>query len=46
MDKDGKLDKIDIERIVRLDTVSVGNIDIQGMIDQVDIDGDGKIDYN
>ena len=33
MDKDGKLDKIDIERIVRLDTVSVGNIDIQGMID-------------
>lgn len=44
-DKDGKLNRQDIEKIVRLDTVSLGSVDVQGMIDEADLDGDGKIDY-
>lgn len=28
-DKDGKLNKDDIQKIVRLDTVSIGNVDVQ-----------------
>lgn len=45
MDKDGKLNKNDIENIVHSDTMSVGKIDIQKMIDEADLDGDGKIDF-
>lgn len=44
--KDGKLEKEDIERIMRLDTISIGKVNVQEMIDEVDLDGDGKIDYN
>lgn len=46
MDKDGKLNKEDLANIVHADTLSYGKIDIQKMIDDVDLDGDGKIDYN
>lgn len=46
-DKDGKLNKNDIQKIVRLDTVSIGSgIDVQEMINEADLDGDGQIDYN
>lgn len=44
-DHDGKLNKEDIASIVHSDTLSYGKIDIQKMIDEVDLDGDGKIDY-
>ena len=44
-DKDGKLNKTDIEQIVHADTTNVNKIDIQKMIDEADLDGDGKIDY-
>ena len=44
-DKDGKLNKQDIEHIVRADTMNVEKLDIQKMIDEADLDGDGKIDY-
>jgi Ca2+-binding EF-hand superfamily protein len=44
-DKDGKLNKEDIENIVHSDTISLGKLDIQKMIDEADLDGDGKIDY-
>lgn len=46
IDKDGKLNKDDLEQILRLDTVSLKNVNIQEMIDEVDLDGDGKIDYH
>lgn len=46
MDKDGKLNKMDIEQMVHSDTVNMNKIDIQKMIDQADLDGDGKIDYD
>jgi Ca2+-binding EF-hand superfamily protein len=45
-DKDGKLNKDDIQKIVRLDTVSIGTVDVQEMINEADLDGDGQIDYN
>ena len=45
-DKDGKLNKSDIEQIVRLDTISLGSVNVQEMINEADLDGDGKIDYN
>lgn len=44
-DKDGKLNKEDLSQIVHTDTMSYGKIDIQSMIDEADLDGDGKIDY-
>jgi calcium-dependent protein kinase len=44
-DKDGKLNKDDLSQIVHTDTMSYGKIDIQSMIDEADLDGDGKIDY-
>ena len=44
--KDGKLNKNDIEKIVRLDTHSIGDLQIQEIIDDADLDGDGQIDYN
>lgn len=44
-DKDGKLNKDDIAQIVSADTVN-SNMDIQRMIDEADLDGDGKIDYS
>jgi calcium-dependent protein kinase len=44
-DKDGKLNKEDIEQIVHSDT-NVNKIDVQRMIDEADLDGDGKIDYS
>jgi calcium-dependent protein kinase len=31
---------------VHCDTVSVSKLDIQKMIDEADLDGDGKIDYD
>lgn len=46
VDKDGKLNKNDIEKLVHSDTLSVNKIDVQKMIDQADLDGDGNIDYN
>jgi len=46
IDKDGKLNKNDIEQIVHSDTNNVNKIDIQKMIDEADLDGDGKIDYS
>lgn len=45
-DKDGKLNKSDIEQIVHSDTSNLVKLDIQKMIDEVDLDGDGKIDYD
>jgi calcium-dependent protein kinase len=45
MDKDGKLNKGDIEQLVHSDTKSLNSNDIQQMIDEADLDGDGKIDY-
>ena len=45
MDKDGKLNKEDIEHLVHSDTKSLNSNDIQQMIDEADLDGDGKIDY-
>ena len=45
VDKDGKLNKADIEQIVHSDTISLNKMDIQKMIDEADLDGDGKIDY-
>jgi Ca2+-binding EF-hand superfamily protein len=45
MDKDGKLNKEDIEQLVHSDTKSLNSNDIQQMIDEADLDGDGKIDY-
>ncbi len=33
IDKDGKLNKDDLEQILRLDTVSLKNVNIQEMID-------------
>lgn len=45
-DKDGKLNKGDIEQIVHTDTANVNVLDIQKMIDEADLDGDGKIDYS
>lgn len=44
-DGDGKLNKEDLSHIVHADTMSYGKIDIQNMIDEADLDGDGKIDY-
>lgn len=44
-DKDGKLNKEDLSHIVHADTLTYGKIDIQTMIDEADLDGDGKIDY-
>lgn len=44
-DKDGKLNKEDLSHIVRTDSISYGKIDLQSMIDEADLDGDGKIDY-
>ncbi len=44
-DGDGKLNKEDLSHIVHADTMSYGKIDIQHMIDEADLDGDGKIDY-
>lgn len=46
MDKDGRLNKDDLAHIIHTDTLKYGKIDIQSMIDEVDLDGDGKIDYN
>ena len=46
IDQDGKLNKEDLEQILRLDTVSIGKVDVQEMINEADLDGDGKIDYN
>jgi len=45
VDQDGKLNKNDIEKLVHSDTLSVNKIDIQKMIDEADLDGDGNIDY-
>lgn len=45
-DKDGKLNKDDLAQIVHADTLNVNKLDIQRMIDEADIDGDGKIDYS
>lgn len=45
MDRDGKLNKNDIEHLMHSDTVSLAKVDVQKMIDEVDLDGDGKIDY-
>jgi|LakMenEpi03Aug12_release.lakeMendotaPanAssembly.Ray.scaffolds.fasta_scaffold3291907_2 calcium-dependent protein kinase len=45
IDKDGKLNRNDIEHLVHSDTTSLQKVDVQRMIDEVDIDGDGKIDY-
>ncbi len=45
-DKDGKLNKEDLARIVHTDTNTFGKIDIQEMINDADLDGDGNIDYN
>ena len=45
VDKDGKLNKNDIEKLVHSDTLNVNKMDIQKMIDQADLDGDGNIDY-
>ena len=46
IDKDGKLNKNDIEQMVHSDTINMNKIDVQKMIDEADLDGDGKIDYN
>ena len=32
-DKDGKLNKTDIEKIIRLDTISLDKVNVQDMID-------------
>ena len=45
VDKDGKLNKNDIEQLVHQDTMNLNKLDIQKMIDEADLDGDGKIDY-
>lgn len=45
-DNDGKLNKEDLARIVHTDTMSFGKIDIQAMINDADLDGDGQLDYN
>lgn len=45
VDKDGKLNKSDIEQLVHSDTININKIDIQKMIDEADLDGDGNIDY-
>ena len=45
IDKDGKLNRNDIEHLVHSDTTSFQKVDVQRMIDEADIDGDGKIDY-
>jgi Ca2+-binding EF-hand superfamily protein len=45
-DKDGMIEKSDIEQIIRLDTLSIGKVDVQEMINEADLNGDGKIDYN
>jgi calcium-dependent protein kinase len=29
-----------------LDTLSIGKVDVQEMINEADLNGDGKIDYN
>jgi calcium-dependent protein kinase len=45
-DHDGKLNKNDIENLIHSDTVSLNSkVDVQKMIDEADLDGDGKIDY-
>lgn len=44
-DGDGKLNKEDLSHIVHADTMSYGKIDIQHMIDEADMNGDGMIDY-
>ena len=44
-DKDGKLNKTDIQHLVHQDTININKIDIQKMIDEADLDGDGNIDY-
>jgi Ca2+-binding EF-hand superfamily protein len=45
-DKDGKLSKSDLQKIIHSDTLSFGTLDLQKLIDEADLDGDGKIDYN
>lgn len=45
MDRDGKLNKNDIEHLMHSDTVTLAKVDVQKMIDEADLDGDGKIDY-
>jgi Ca2+-binding EF-hand superfamily protein len=45
-DGDGKLNKEDLAKIVHTDTNAFGKIDIQEMINDADLDGDGNIDYN
>ena len=45
-DKDGELKKDDLAQIVHADTVNASKLDIQKMIDEADLDGDGKIDYS
>lgn len=44
-DHDGKLNKNDIENLIHSDTITIGKVDVQKMIDEADLDGDGKIDY-
>lgn len=44
-DRDGKLNKHDIESLIHTDTLTLGKVDVQKMIDEADLDGDGKIDY-
>lgn len=46
MDKDGKLNKNDIEQLVHSDSLNINKMDIQKMIDEADLDGDGNIDYS
>ena len=45
MDRDGKLNKNDIEHLMHSDTVTLAKVDVQKMIDEADLDGDGKIDF-
>lgn len=44
-DKDGKLNKNDIEKIVHADTLNLNSKEVQMMIEDADLDGDGHIDY-
>ena len=48
MDNDGKIDRKEIQNLLHSESgikFATDCIDVQKMIDEADLDGDGKIDY-